>query len=52
MPRFQDTIGRLDRSRNWAAENRGTFIGRAVEAIGKAIQDHASERAERKREAS
>jgi limonene 1,2-monooxygenase len=47
MPRFQSTLPRLDRSRNWAAENRGTFIGRAVEAIGKAIQDYAEERATR-----
>jgi limonene 1,2-monooxygenase len=47
-PRFQRTIPRLDASRNWAADNRGTFIGRAVEAIGKAIQDHAAERETRK----
>jgi limonene 1,2-monooxygenase len=52
MPRFQGTIPRLERSRDWAAANRGTFIGRAMEAIVKAIQDHAVERAERKREAS
>src|SRR3989441_2386320 len=51
MPRFQNTIPRLDRSRNWAAENRGTFIGRAFEAIGKAIQDYAEERATRTRQA-
>ena len=48
MPRFQNTLPRLDRSRSWAAENRGTFIGRAVEAIGKAIQDYA-EHADRTR---
>jgi limonene 1,2-monooxygenase len=48
MPRFQQTIPRLDASRNWAAENRGTFIGRAVQAIGKAIQDHAAERETRR----
>ena len=47
MPRFQRTIARLDASRNWAAENRGTFMGRAVQAIGKAIQDHAAERESR-----
>jgi limonene 1,2-monooxygenase len=51
MPRFQAMLPRLDRSRNWAAENRGTFIGRAVEAIGKAIQDHAAERERRTRQA-
>jgi hypothetical protein len=37
---------------DWAAENRPTFIGRAVEAIGKAIQDHTTERAGRSKEAS
>jgi limonene 1,2-monooxygenase len=52
MPRFQGTLSRLRESRDWAADNRGTFIGRAVEAIGKAIQDHHAERAGRKREAS
>jgi limonene 1,2-monooxygenase len=52
MPRFQATIPRLESSRDWAAANRGTFIGAAVQAIGKAIQDHAAEQAERKREAS
>src|SRR5438132_1040138 len=36
MPRFQGTLPRLARSRDWAAENRRTFLGRAVEAIGKA----------------
>jgi len=51
MPRFQGTLPRLERSRDWAAENRGTFIGRAVEAIGKAIQDHAAERDARTRQA-
>jgi limonene 1,2-monooxygenase len=52
MPRFQGTLPRLERSRDWAAENRGTFIGAAMQAIGKAIQDHTTEREERKREAS
>jgi limonene 1,2-monooxygenase len=52
MPRFQGTLGRLRESRDWAAANRGSFIGRAVEAVGKAIQDHYAERADRKREAS
>jgi limonene 1,2-monooxygenase len=49
MPRFQGTLGRLQASRDWAAENRGTFMGRMVEAIGKAIGDHATERATRER---
>ena len=52
MPRFQGTLSRLRESRDWAAANRGSFIGRAVEAVGKAIQDHYAERADRKREAS
>ena len=48
MPQFQNTLPRLRDSRDWAAANRGKFIGRAVEAIGKAIQDHHAERSERK----
>jgi limonene 1,2-monooxygenase len=52
MPRFQGTLPRLERSRDWAAENHGVFIGRAIEAVGKAIQDHVTERIERNREAS
>jgi limonene 1,2-monooxygenase len=51
-PRFQGTLGRLRASRDWAAENRGQFIGTAVQAIGKAIQDHAAEQAATKKEAS
>jgi limonene 1,2-monooxygenase len=51
MPRFQGTLARLEASRDWAAANRGTFIGRVVEAIGKAIGDHAEERAARARKA-
>jgi limonene 1,2-monooxygenase len=51
MPRFQGTLGRLEASRDWAAENRGTFMGRMVEAIGKAIGDHATERSSRERKA-
>ena len=51
-PQFQGTLPRLQGSHDWAAENRPTFIGRAVEAIGKAIQDHTSERAGRTKEAS
>jgi limonene 1,2-monooxygenase len=52
MPQFQGTLGRLQASHDWAAENRPIFIGRAVEAIGKAIQDHHQERAEKQKEAS
>ena len=43
MPEFQRTLSRLAASHQWAAENRPTFIGRAVQAIGKAIADHADE---------
>jgi limonene 1,2-monooxygenase len=49
MPRFQNTVPRLEGSRDWAATNRGQFIGRAIEAVGKAIQDHAVERQDRSR---
>jgi len=52
IPHFQNVIPKLRESRDWAAENRPQFIGRAVQAIGKAIQDHAEDRAGAKREAS
>jgi limonene 1,2-monooxygenase len=52
MPRFQGTLGRLKESHDWAAANRPTFIGRAVEAIGKAIQDHHADRDGRQKQAS
>ena len=51
MAEFQGTLPRLAASRDWAAENRPTFMGRSFEAIGKAIQDHASEHAARTRQA-
>jgi limonene 1,2-monooxygenase len=51
MPEFQSTLPRLKASRDWAAENRPTFMGRSIEAIGKSIQDHATERAGRTRQA-
>ena len=47
-PQFQNTLPRLEGSRDWAAENRPTFIGKAGEAIMKAIQDHASDRQARR----
>jgi limonene 1,2-monooxygenase len=47
-PRFQQTLPRLEASRDWAAANRGQFMGRAIEAIGKAIQDHAADRGRRR----
>lgn len=43
-PQFQGTLPRLRASHDWAAENRPQFIGRAVQAIGKAIQDHHADR--------
>jgi hypothetical protein len=52
MPQFQGTLDRLATSHGWAAQNRPTFIGRAVEAIGKAVQDHYAERAGKQKEAS
>lgn len=42
-PHFQGTSEPLRRSRDWAAENRPTFIGKSTEAIQQAIVDHASE---------
>jgi limonene 1,2-monooxygenase len=51
MPEFQGTLPRLAASHRWAAENRPQFIGRAVQAIGKAIADHADERERRQAEA-
>jgi limonene 1,2-monooxygenase len=43
MPEFQDSATSTTASRDWAAENRPTFIGRAGEAVMKAIGDHAAE---------
>jgi limonene 1,2-monooxygenase len=44
MPRFQGSLGSLSDSRDWAAENRPSFIGSAGGAVMKAIQDHHEER--------
>jgi limonene 1,2-monooxygenase len=44
MPRFQGSFGSLVDSRNWAAENRPSFIGAAGGAVMQAIQDHHDER--------
>jgi limonene 1,2-monooxygenase len=44
MPRFQGSLGSLSDSRDWAAENRPTFIGAAGGAVMKAIQDHHEEK--------
>ena len=45
MPRFQGSLPALAASRDWAAENRPTFIGAAGGAVMQAIQDHHEERA-------
>jgi limonene 1,2-monooxygenase len=45
MPRFQGSTASLVGSRDWAAENRPTFIGAATGAVMKAFQDHNAERA-------
>jgi limonene 1,2-monooxygenase len=44
MPRFQGSAETLVASRDWAAENRPTFIGAAGNAIMAAIQRHNEEK--------
>jgi len=45
MPRFQGSTPSLVASRDWAAENRPTFIGAATGAVMKAFTDHQAEKA-------
>ena len=45
MPKFQSSADALVASRDWAAENRPTFIGAAGAAIMSAIQRHNEEKA-------
>ncbi|HEU5149971.1 MAG TPA: LLM class flavin-dependent oxidoreductase [Iamia sp.] len=45
MPAFQGSAASLTASRDWAAENRPTFIGEAGAAIMSAIQSHQAEKA-------
>lgn len=45
MPVFQGSAASLTASRDWAAENRPTFIGEAGAAVMSAIQSHAAEKA-------
>ncbi|HEX4904872.1 MAG TPA: LLM class flavin-dependent oxidoreductase [Acidimicrobiales bacterium] len=45
MPQFQGSLPAPAESRDWAAENRPTFIGAATEAVMKAIGDHGAEQA-------
>jgi limonene 1,2-monooxygenase len=47
FPRFQGSATSLTASRDWAAENRPTFIGAAGGAVMDAIQKHAAEKAEK-----
>ena len=47
MPVFQGSAASLTASRDWAAENRPTFIGEAGAAIMSSIQSHAAEKAAR-----
>jgi limonene 1,2-monooxygenase len=47
MPAFQGSAATLTASRDWAAENRPTFIGEAGAAIMSAIQSHQDEKAQR-----
>jgi limonene 1,2-monooxygenase len=44
MPRFQGSLGSLESSRDWAAQNRPEFIGAVGGAIMQAISDHNAER--------
>jgi limonene 1,2-monooxygenase len=45
IPQFQDSAGSLAASRDWAADNRPTFIGAAGAAIMDAIGKHNEEKA-------
>ena len=44
VPHFKGTLGSLQGSRDWAAENRPEFIGAVGGAIMQAITDHHAER--------
>jgi limonene 1,2-monooxygenase len=44
-PLFQGSTPSLVHSRDWAAENRPTFIGAATNAVMKAVQEHHAEKA-------
>jgi limonene 1,2-monooxygenase len=45
MPAFQDSATRATQSRDWAAERHPEFMGAAMGAVGKAINDHQAEKA-------
>ena len=44
VPHFKGTLGSLEHSRDWAADNRPEFIGAVGGAIMQAISDHHAER--------
>jgi limonene 1,2-monooxygenase len=44
MPAFQGSATRAVHSYDWAATNRPEFIGAAINAVGKAISDHHTEK--------
>ena len=51
MPHFQDGVSGIVESRDWAAENRPTFIGAAMTAIQSEIVKHAEEQEKKQRKA-
>lgn len=44
MPQFQGSVPTLVEARDWAAANREQFMGGAIGAISKAIEEHRAER--------
>jgi limonene 1,2-monooxygenase len=45
MPHFQGQLAPVQSSCDWVTGSGGEFVGRAANAIAKAIEDHATERA-------
>ena len=45
MPHFQGQLEPPAASCDWVTGSGGEFVGQAAHAIGKAIEDHAAERA-------
>jgi limonene 1,2-monooxygenase len=52
MPHFQGALESTTESRDWAAANRDSFIGAAVQAIMTQISQHAEEQEQKTRKAS
>ena len=44
MPKFQGQLDPPAASCDWVTGSGGEFVGRAANAIAKAIEDHAAER--------